>query len=176
MYCIHVYTYCMTHCTVPHHTMFVLCTDAVITLCCTIILCCTCWNYDCTMQHTVYCTVRHRCGGIPCIWVWLWWGEVMSFWEGVGLIWLEILMWLTQLYHCLHGDIDLAWRHSVHSSQARHKINMYPIKIPYPHPHSPRHMMATNRAWNVSKPLCKDMRSARKRVFNPGMWHVAEQV
>ena len=53
--------------------------------------------------------------------------------------------------------------------KSHNQINMS-NQLSYPHPHSPHHMMAMNRAWNVSKPLCKDMMSARKRVFNP--WDV----
>ena len=113
-----------------------------------------------------YCTVLHCCEDMPCMRVRLWWGDVMPIWEGVELIDLEVLIWLVLLimYHCLHGDIDLAWRHNVHNSQARHRINMYPIKISYPHSYSPRHMMAMNRAWTVREPLCKETKSARKRV------------
>ena len=161
MYCIHVYTYCMTHCTVPHHTMFVLCTDAVITLCCTIILCCTCWNYDCTMQHNIpHCTA-------------LMWGH-------------PTYMSMTVMRRCdvdlggcrahLIGDTDVTnstislppWWHQSYmkayiATKPHTQINMS-NQLPCLHPHSPRHMMVMNRAWNVRKPLYKEMRSARKRL------------
>ena len=97
-----------------------------------------------------------------CIWGWLWWGDVMSIWEGVGFIWLEILIWRTLIYHCLHGDTNLTWRIDMSN------------QLPYPHPRSPRHMMEMNRAWDVRKPLCKETRSVfipQEFVFNP--WDVA---
>ena len=138
------------------HCLLVLCTDAVIALCCTIVLCYTCCNQDFTMMRSMlFCTallymsmnVMRRCD------------------VDLGGCRVDLI-----------GDTDVTnstiplppWWHQSYMKariaiKSHNQINMS-NQLPYPHPHPPPHMMAMNRARNVRKSLCKEMRSARKRL------------
>ena len=118
---------------------------------------------------TVCCSVMHCCKDIPCIWAWMWWGDVMSIWEGVGLIWLEILMWLTLLYHCHHDDTNLTWRLVY---QASHMTKL----IWATNYHTPTHILLTtwwqwigHEMW-VS-PYVRTWWARGKECLIHGTWH-----
>lgn len=140
--------------------MFVLCTDVVITLWCTIILCCTRWNYDCTMQHNIpHCTalmwghptymsmtVMKRCdvdlGGCRV--------NTISYTDVTEL-----------LYHCsmMKPILDAGRYNTQPHNQINNRQSRYhtPIQIlSWPHDGITR---------VCEKTLCKDIRSARKRAW-----------